>query len=529
MRNDPVSLSQPNKRDGVALLKGKTPSDLFHLVGDHLSKLAVKVILTKPGDPLPPPSPDEITLRQVFNLRDKPVAQGHAISLRLLVDGKAIAPAAVDITALARSCFQDDEHWIFTCTCGQAECAAIHRGVIVVTGDHLTVWKAYSLKPCRIVVFDRQQYADEIRNAFAEFMQHHRALSAAAAQCAYFLPREKLEEAFNNSAEARLRELFSRAMAALDFAEGIDSVIEEPMSLRYFRTQVLFPLFRAYGVWQTPRNSDREQASEFKIERQRALAADMLRRPARNLALDLAAWILKLGGKNKFRPEGGWAFAQAVGAYIFKTWLSLKSTVDGVKDLHETARFPDALNETVKCDYFDCEEWLNENWQTLSPRFPGLDIYVFNEMRIFIEEKQARQPPVQTAVPPGDNAKNGPTLSPTELKMMTQMQHDLSEMKPHIAGVPAVLDRASENEREAAERIANFRLHYVTNHIEAAVWDGLVRVEQGKTIATEIKRSPASVSGIKKKLEARCLTKGFPAPWLAPKRPAGQSKQAAKS
>jgi hypothetical protein len=389
MENEPASLSQPIKPFGIALLKGKTPHDLLRMANNHISKLAVEVIITKPGDPLPLPSPVESALCQHDKANDQTVTESLSFSFRIRVDGKVIPTTMVDIAALSYTCFMDV---FFPCACGRAECTSTHRGTLVVTQDHLTVWKAYSLKPCRVFVFDRQQYADEIRHAFDEFMQHYLALPADEAKCAYFLPREKLEEAVNKIEDARLREIYSNAENTLDFVEGSD----RPMTLRQFRREVLFPLFRDFGVCQTQRDSNREQSHVFKIERQRSLAVDMLKRLPLELPLTLAAWIRKLGGSRAFRPEEGWAFAPAIGANVFQLWLIRKAMIRDVKDPSVAQNFPDALNDTLKNGYFDCDEWVNENWETLSPRYPGLILSTFNEMEAFIVEKQGKQPTAQT-------------------------------------------------------------------------------------------------------------------------------------
>ena len=107
----------------------------------------------------------------------------------------------------------------------------------------------------------------------------------------------------------------------------------------------------------------------------------------------------------------------------------------------------------------------------------------------------------------------------------TQTLAKLQAIEPHLEGVPAVLERAHESQREAVARIAHFRQHYLIGKHESAVWDGLVGGKTGKQIAKEEKCSTATISLVKKKVEKRCNEHRFEAPWRGRGgRPPGHSK-----
>ena len=116
-----------------ALLPGRSVSDYLCLVHNKLSRLRIENVVSE-----------------------------KAVKLQLLVDGQEPYPGTIDAGNLLRSTIQSDEYDIFTCTCGEAGCAGIWRGVIVVNEGPYTLWKAYFAKGRRIFVFDRSRYRREI-------------------------------------------------------------------------------------------------------------------------------------------------------------------------------------------------------------------------------------------------------------------------------------------------------------------------------------------------------------------------------
>ncbi len=101
---------------------------------------------------------------RISKLRLEPRRIDNDISFRLTIDEEEPYAGTIDIGALLRSTVRSDEHWIFTCTCGEPGCAGIWLPVIVVNDGPYTLWKAYYAKRRRIFLFDRREYRDEILN-----------------------------------------------------------------------------------------------------------------------------------------------------------------------------------------------------------------------------------------------------------------------------------------------------------------------------------------------------------------------------
>lgn len=156
------------------LLKGKTVSEFARLVKGKISRLELIVEYILDDNPV---SPEEALLRQLFNepvesaKKDQPI-----LAIRLTVDGKAVSRTTIGLSALAASCHGDGEHFIFTCSCGTPGCAEVNRGVVVATEDGLTVWKAYSMNPKRVFVFDHKQYQAEILEKLKVFCECYKKL-----------------------------------------------------------------------------------------------------------------------------------------------------------------------------------------------------------------------------------------------------------------------------------------------------------------------------------------------------------------
>jgi hypothetical protein len=75
----------------------------------------------------------------------------------------------VDLCELGRSLRRDGEYFIITCSCGEAGCAGIRRGVDVYCEDDQVYWVIHEPEPARTFVFDEQAYQRAVDTALAEF------------------------------------------------------------------------------------------------------------------------------------------------------------------------------------------------------------------------------------------------------------------------------------------------------------------------------------------------------------------------
>jgi hypothetical protein len=160
------------------LLKGKTPQYFLRLKKGLMNKIEINVIY----------SPE-------FQKHN----QKGMLSLSMLIDGKELYKAAIDLENLIRSCVCNDELEIFTCTCGEPGCADIDRGVIVAHKDDLTVWKVYGISPRKIIVFNRKHYTEEILMKTRRFLEIYHQHSPAINQGVYFQNIKRVEDALNEA------------------------------------------------------------------------------------------------------------------------------------------------------------------------------------------------------------------------------------------------------------------------------------------------------------------------------------------
>ena len=101
---------QSNTKDWhVLLLRGKRVADFVQLLKGKISHPEFVVLRDPPDDG------DE----------------RESLSVKLRLDGVDVASPSIDAVELARSCYLSDELWIFTCSCGYADCAGINKGVTV--------------------------------------------------------------------------------------------------------------------------------------------------------------------------------------------------------------------------------------------------------------------------------------------------------------------------------------------------------------------------------------------------------------
>jgi hypothetical protein len=79
----------------------------------------------------------------------------------------------VAIANLVSSAISDDEHFILLCECNSRGCG---YGVNVVHEDGLVAWLVRGISPRRIVVFDREQYRNEIYSKVREALGLYKAM-----------------------------------------------------------------------------------------------------------------------------------------------------------------------------------------------------------------------------------------------------------------------------------------------------------------------------------------------------------------
>lgn len=150
------------------LLRGRTARDCLRLVGGCPSKLELQIRRNLPGEP--PERDLDPELLAIFGAVDVPAPEERAayrgyVSLGMRVDTlphPRVETSFLSLGALLRSTHLNDEHFIFTCSCGAPQCSDIWSGVDTVHEDGLLVWRLRSFAPRRLVVFDRDQYREEI-------------------------------------------------------------------------------------------------------------------------------------------------------------------------------------------------------------------------------------------------------------------------------------------------------------------------------------------------------------------------------
>lgn len=145
------------------LLHGRTARDCLRLAGGQPFHLEVQVKYDQPGIRTPNPDPK---LTEMFKENStEPYFFGGAVELALKVTPDPRTPTnrgCIWVSALLASTYRNDELYIFNCDCGSPECAGILAGVDVVNEDGLVVWRMRGNNPCRLLVFDCEQYRREI-------------------------------------------------------------------------------------------------------------------------------------------------------------------------------------------------------------------------------------------------------------------------------------------------------------------------------------------------------------------------------
>lgn len=82
------------------------------------------------------------------------------LEVSLLVDGSPLgAEHFIDLFELAKSCQSSGEIWIFTCGCGQPECAGINDGIIVEHTESSVIWNYFDpIANARVNDMDDEEY-----------------------------------------------------------------------------------------------------------------------------------------------------------------------------------------------------------------------------------------------------------------------------------------------------------------------------------------------------------------------------------
>ncbi len=185
------------------LLAGRSAREYLRRAGGRVSRLEIILHHHPPGHPPPPvPMPEE--LRALLQESDR-VPQPEAptsrfpgsvhFELRVERLGAELRKRSFSIYALLQSVAKDDEHFIFTCSCGSPGCAGIWRGIETVHEDDLTVWRLRGLRPRRLVVFDQAQYRQEILTKAREALALHKQMGAQARLGIQSDGREQVERA----------------------------------------------------------------------------------------------------------------------------------------------------------------------------------------------------------------------------------------------------------------------------------------------------------------------------------------------
>jgi len=115
------------------------------------------------------------------DMPDKDGREGYRnISYKFAIDGSSSTPFhhCLDLYGLVKSTKHDGEFFIFTCTCGEPECANINFGILVTHEGNFIHWKVpnpiqqdsesdYGDEPEKYdeFIFERDSYITTIRDA----------------------------------------------------------------------------------------------------------------------------------------------------------------------------------------------------------------------------------------------------------------------------------------------------------------------------------------------------------------------------
>lgn len=146
------------------LLRGRAARDYLQAAGGKPSRLELLIKHEQPG--MRQREPSDFELAKIFSEDLKSPYYFHGavtIGLRVTPDPRTRTDYAfISVCSLLASTHLNDEFYIFTCDCGSAGCAGIWAGVDVVHEDGLVVWLMRGNKPRRLLVFDHDQYRQEI-------------------------------------------------------------------------------------------------------------------------------------------------------------------------------------------------------------------------------------------------------------------------------------------------------------------------------------------------------------------------------
>ena len=171
--NEAERLLKSNPEYQAVLLRGKTVNDFRRLLHGKINRFELRFELVDytrweySWDAYPDGDP----------VRFEPKRNVHGWALRLVVDGQPVKTPVISLRHLVRSTFLNDGHYIFTDEVGE-ELDTIHLRVIVVSDGDITLWKAHGVKPCRVWMFDRQQYRDEVLSKVRDYVRRYKTLPA---------------------------------------------------------------------------------------------------------------------------------------------------------------------------------------------------------------------------------------------------------------------------------------------------------------------------------------------------------------
>jgi len=158
------------------LLKDKTINDYLKLKGMRVSTLQMDVSV---NNYIPKDMFEEYRWAQKLNKKDDdPLTAANWLSIDLKADNKnIIKPYCLDIINLLKTLKGSDEYYVLNCDCGEPGCAGINRGVLIVMDAEYVLWKIYTPKLIKLLIFDRIQYKNEIISGIKIFISEYHSKS----------------------------------------------------------------------------------------------------------------------------------------------------------------------------------------------------------------------------------------------------------------------------------------------------------------------------------------------------------------
>ena len=159
------------------LLRGRTARDCLRLVGGRPSKLKVLIQQKPPGNR--PPKPCEAKGRMAEKPPDYS-AGSLELALRMEPSPRTHLRGQICMEALVVSTHRSDRFFLFLWPGGIARYAGIPGFVEVVHEDGLVVWRLLGSTPRRLLVFEHDQYREEILTKVRRALALHRKMRPGA-------------------------------------------------------------------------------------------------------------------------------------------------------------------------------------------------------------------------------------------------------------------------------------------------------------------------------------------------------------